>query len=366
MIPTAFPSDARIAWFWYNDQEIFFDSEEEIGRKIEKFREQGITHLITFGCTHFRWNFKPWWPQINACIGKIVRQAHLRGIKVIEHHSSELIDYPDTPERRETFVNAFAIQNGFVKNYPGLLEYMVDESRPCMSRLQTDPFGKLQRTAYDGYGHCFNNADYVKEYLEYLEGVYATGVDGIMTDDVQYFGQSCFCETCRRLFREKYGTDMPLGEEFIKLQEDIRHPLFQKYMEFRVDSILRFHKVVADHMKSLGLRLLRPNYISAALSGGAAATARHALARDALAGGAAATARLAAATARHDLADPRLLLHPIRAHHPTRAMIAHHHDRRRQQSEDEHPQVAARLTLLGIAARLFLFLFRHKKQFQIL
>ena len=264
----AFPADSRIAWFWDNDQEIFFDSEEAIGEKIEVLKKQGITHLITFSCTHFRWNFKPWWPQINECIGKIVRQAHKRGLKVIEHHSSELIYFPDTPELLNEFLEEFTKQKGYLKNYPGLIEYMTDKSQPFMQRVQTDAYGQPQRTAYNGFGHCFNNADYRKEYLEYLESIYALGVDGIMTDDVQYFGKSCFCKTCQKLFKAKYNVDMPLGDDFMKLQDDIRNPLFQKYIEFRAESMLNFHKLVAKHMTDKGLRLMRPNYISSSLSGG--------------------------------------------------------------------------------------------------
>ena len=37
------PFEARFTFFWYNDREIFHDSQEEMDAKIRKVAEQGIT-----------------------------------------------------------------------------------------------------------------------------------------------------------------------------------------------------------------------------------------------------------------------------------------------------------------------------------
>ena len=39
------PYEVRFTFFWYNDQEIFFDTQEEIDAKVGRIADQGITHL---------------------------------------------------------------------------------------------------------------------------------------------------------------------------------------------------------------------------------------------------------------------------------------------------------------------------------
>ena len=55
--------------------------------------------------------------------------------------------------------------------------------------------GKWGITTYHGYGMCFNNEDYVERYLKYLESLYAVGIDGIMTDDVQSLVMTVWVES---------------------------------------------------------------------------------------------------------------------------------------------------------------------------
>jgi len=72
----------RFGWFWYNDQEIFLDTQSDIDAKMKAMYEQGITHVITFSCTHFRWSFKPWWGKINECLKKFALQPTNTGSRL--------------------------------------------------------------------------------------------------------------------------------------------------------------------------------------------------------------------------------------------------------------------------------------------
>ncbi|OQA85714.1 MAG: hypothetical protein BWY31_01744 [Lentisphaerae bacterium ADurb.Bin242] len=260
------PYEVRFTFFWYNDREIFFDTEEEIGAKMKKTADQGITHLITFSCTHFRWSYRPWWEQINECLAKIVKAAHTYGLKVIEHHSSELASYPDTPEHLERLRKYLLDHGSSLETWSGLVEYLTGPDSPALKWPQIhEKTGKPNITAYAATNRCYNNPEYIREYLEYLESIYATGVDGIMTDDVQFYCQ-CRCEACRYLFKEKYGHTLPSPEKWDEWFGDMRDPAFIDWLHFRFDSIQNFHNQIKTHYNRLGLQLLRPNYISLAIT----------------------------------------------------------------------------------------------------
>ena len=260
------PYEARFTFFWYNDREIFFDTEEEIEAKVKKTADQGITHLLTFSCTHFRWSYRPWWKQINECLAKIVKAAHKHGLKVIEHHSSELASYPDTPEHLERLKKHLLDHGSCLETWPGLVEYLTGPDSPALKWPQIhEKTGKPNITCYAATNRCYNNPEYIAEYLKYLESVYATGVDGIMTDDVQYYCQCC-CEDCRALFHKKYGHSLPSPEKWDEWFGNMRDPVFIDWLRFRFDSIQDFHKQVKAHYDSMGLKLLRPNYISLAIT----------------------------------------------------------------------------------------------------
>ena len=135
------PWRARYAWFWYNSEEIWKFSQEDMDAKVKKYAEQGFTHLITFSCTHFRWNFRPWWPQINECIRKIVVSAHKYGLKVIEHHSSNLTFFPKpdpdgVPLKR--MIGSLTTRKSRVDDWPGLVEYMLNENTEEAQWCQID------------------------------------------------------------------------------------------------------------------------------------------------------------------------------------------------------------------------------------
>ena len=116
---------ARFTWFWLNDFELFHQAYDLTDKRVEEAYRQGFTHLIIFG-NHSRWNFRPWWNVINDGLAAIVRSAHKRGMKVIDHHSSCLVWHPDTPQRREALYNNLKAWKMDPKNYEGLLDYLLD------------------------------------------------------------------------------------------------------------------------------------------------------------------------------------------------------------------------------------------------
>ncbi len=268
------PWDSRFGFFWYNDAEIFRDSQADLDRKAASFAASGINHVITFSCTHFRWSFRRSWDQITEVLARVVKACHASGIRVTEHHSSHITFNP-LDDAGELFLDrVLAVRGSARSSWPHLREDCdadpLVSGRPLSSFRQIDGrTGRWARTAYQGWGMCFNNPDYRRVYFAYLETLYATGIDGIMTDDVQYFGDghACACAHCRRLYRERTGRELPPpGPEWTGWYGNYDDPAFVAWLGFKLWSTLDFHESVKAHYEGLGIRPLRPNYCSHALN----------------------------------------------------------------------------------------------------
>ncbi|MBN1348491.1 beta-galactosidase trimerization domain-containing protein [candidate division KSB1 bacterium] len=269
------PWDARFGFFWYNDQEIFHDSEDDLNRKAESMAHAGINHVITFSCTHFRWSFRRHWELLTNVLAKIVRACHRYGIYVTEHHSSHLTFNP-LDEGDDEYMDRILHVRGSSRQSWAYLRYDCDadpiiiDGKSLSSFRQIDGrTGKWARSNYRGWCLCFNNPDYRRAYLSYLETLYQIGIDGIMTDDVQWFGEghACACTHCRQRFREKTGAELPPpGRDWEYWHGNYEEPSFRAWLDFKLRSNEDFHRSVKEHYESLGRRLLRPNYVSHALN----------------------------------------------------------------------------------------------------
>lgn len=274
------PWQSRYGWIWYNTKEVWDSTEEDIDNLVKGFHDQGINILIGFSSTHFRWSFYRHWDKINECIGRIVKACHKYGIIYVEHHSSHLTFNPKTEEDLQYMHNIMEGRESKVEDWPGLLEdalndFEVDGVNISEFRQISGRSGKWGITTYRGYGMCFNNPKYEKAYFKYLESLYALGIDGIMTDDVQFFGNdgmgwkafnACTCEYCRDKFRKEYGYEIPQPKDWEDFYWDFTNPVFVAWKRFKDESTLAFVYRVKAHYESLGLKQFRPNYISEILT----------------------------------------------------------------------------------------------------
>ncbi len=270
----------RYGWIWYDAKEIFEFSQEDMDAKVKRYADVGINILIGFSCTHFRWSFTRHWDIINACIEKLVKACHKYGIKYVEHHSSHLTFNPQNEDDRKWAENVLRSRNSKPGDWEGFWEDaygdpVIDGVKMSSLRQISGRSGKAGITTYHGYGMCFNNPDYRRLYFNYLEDVYKRGVDGIMTDDIQYFGNdgtgwasfnACTCEHCRRLFREKTGYEIPQPEQWKEFYWNFKDPVFVAWKRFKDESTLDFAYAVKKHYEDLGYKMLRPNYISGVIT----------------------------------------------------------------------------------------------------
>ena len=266
---------ARFGWIWYDEEEILRFTQEDMDKRVETFYDEGLSILIGHSCSHFRFVFYQHWDKINDCIEMLVKACHKYGIRYVEHHSSSLTYNPLTEEEdkmvdrtlksRHTTREAWEGFDESIKGDPVLHGKKISSFRQVSGAT-----GQWARTRfYLGSCMCYNNPDYREEYFRYLADVYARGVDGIMTDDVQFFGNdengrwnACTCEHCRRLFREKTGYEIPQPEEWDSFYNNYSNPVFVAWKRFKSESTRDFVYAVNEHYRSLGYEMLRPNYIS--------------------------------------------------------------------------------------------------------
>lgn len=92
---------------------------------------------------------------------------------------------------------------------------------------------------------CFNSKYFLelqKARSSYLLSKYE--VSGMFFDMMNYpFDKlACYCETCSKLFREKYGIELPKAPE--------RNDVWEKFLEFRYESNSRFARSLKTHLQA--------------------------------------------------------------------------------------------------------------------
>lgn len=273
------PWQERFGWFWFNYQEIYCFSDLELEQKVKSYADMGITTLIGFTSTHFRFSFMAYKEKIHSCIRRIVAFCHKYGMRYVEHHSSALYYAPQTPEEWDFVINHIVQKGDRVEDWVGLMDTIRGDPAIGGYRLSEmtqieGSTGNFARTPYGSYALCHNNPKYREVYFQYLEELYALGIDGIMNDEVQWFGfgtpghnDACTCPHCRALFRKMYGFSLPQPEDWDKFYGDYRNPAFVAWKRFKLETNAQFVRDVNRHYEALGLKQMRPNYISHILSG---------------------------------------------------------------------------------------------------
>jgi len=259
----------KFSVFWYNDAEINHWNDADFEAKAASFADAGVNIVMTFSCTHFRWSYYPYRATINAALQRLVNACHKYNIRVVEHHSSHLTFAPLHQRHWNALKNKMVVRKGSIDMFPDLRMHLAmgdPEIAPGVylsdCRQIDGRTGRAAYTPYDGYAHCFNNPHFRQAYFDTLKDIYALNVDGIMTDDVQFFGEgnACTCKYCREKFKNETGYDLPQPAGWGKFYGDYQNKAFVEFLRFRVRSTENFQRAVNEHFTGLGLKLLRPNY----------------------------------------------------------------------------------------------------------
>ncbi|MFH1903252.1 MAG: beta-galactosidase trimerization domain-containing protein [Candidatus Omnitrophota bacterium] len=272
-----FPKELQ--WMWnarygswrVSDAEIFDYSAEDYEKKAAILHEAGINTVITFTFSfHFQWDWQFFWPELLEVLSHIVAACHKYDIKVIEHHSSTIKSYYPDKKEIQALINRYQPHNIDLRKYPRHLQNLsadpVIEGIRFSAMYQVDiRTGKPAQNTYHGYTFCPNNPDFQRVYFGYLEKIYRTGVDGIMTDDIQFmpYLYSCGCRWCRKLFTEQSGYRLPAtGSDDRNFFLNFDNPAFRAFIRFREATFADHHRRVNQHFQKLGYVMARPNYCS--------------------------------------------------------------------------------------------------------
>ena len=275
MRKNGFETDAfKASWRFirYDDYEIFEADEAFWDKTAKEIAEAGFTHVMTFSNTHFRWSFYAHWPMLTGVLRKLVAACHKYGLYVVEHHSANLIYVPEVIGAENKSVGWKSPSISYWKT----LKQEVDPDAVCHgvrlgSMFQVDGrIGRPHETFYHAHIMCHNNPDYMRIYKEYLASLYETGIDGIMTDDVQFLAEgfaSCACPHCRSKFYAATGCELPeSGEAWERFIANEKDELFIKWKKFRYESIVAFHQEIKKHYEELGYKMMRPNFAATCVS----------------------------------------------------------------------------------------------------
>lgn len=250
------------AWYHFNYNEVFNYTQEDFERDAKAHADRGVTTIITFGGTHFMYTFEPYWEDIFACIGKIVRAFHKYGIKVVEHRSYALSSRCMLPDEEVRFYN--------YAEWPGMVERVHTDYTILGHKVSTlsqvdGRTGEPQICHYQAHSLCSNNPNMIK-IAKYVAGrIMDLGVDGMMNDDIQFYRNVCACEHCRKKFKEETGYDLPDTEHWDAFYGDYDNPVYVAWNQFKVRSTTRFLETIIELERSKGLKMLRPCYISGIL-----------------------------------------------------------------------------------------------------
>lgn len=263
----------RFTWFWFTEDEILRYTEEDFKRRAKELHDRGITVAINFSLTHFRFSYYKYWGIINAAFKKFVDACHELGIKVVEHHSASLVHNLLSRAgwgRFEDDLGSYSNWTATVDTWIDVPRYLVCDPKVDGKRLE-DMFqvdgrtGKISDTVYHCHAFCYNNPLYREMYLKYMKDFLAeVPFDGMMNDDVQFFGDgnACTCEHCRRKFKERYGYELPQPDGWDAFFGDYSNPVYVAWERFKRESTEEWYRDLGKYYQELGIKLIRPNYCS--------------------------------------------------------------------------------------------------------
>lgn len=275
--------DERFGWMWYGSDVVYNWTDEDFDRAAKSFADAHFTTVILFG-THFRFSYWAYWEDIENAIAKITKAFHKYGIKVVEHHSSHLTYRIDD----EAEWDSFAVKRHDDARFPKFRE--TSQANPILGGAHMDDFAQIDGSTgglalsayvhtdgkdadwiykhYNGDAHCFNHPAFYKAYTEHLERIIKkANIDGIMNDDVQWFGggHACACEYCRELFHKETGYTLPDPENWASFYENYDDPAYIAWKRFKKKSSGEFHRKLDAFYQSLGFRPMRPAYCAEVL-----------------------------------------------------------------------------------------------------
>ena len=279
--------EERFGWYHYDGTAIYSYTQADLDRVARTYYDNGITAVILFGA-HFRFSFWAYWEDIEDFITRLTQAFHKKGIKVIEHHSTHLTYKP----LEESYWEKRLKPGEQFYSYPDFRE--TSQSNPVLGgenhKARLDDFAQIDGSTgkpalssyvhtegkdvywifkhYNGHAHCFNHPAFEEAYWGHVKNIIQkSGIDGMMNDDVQWFGggNACACEYCREKFKQETGYDLPSPDNWNEFFEDYDNPAYIAWKKFKKKQSGDFHRRMDERYKSIGFYPIRPAYCAEVL-----------------------------------------------------------------------------------------------------
>ena len=264
----------KLAFVHIGEGPIFHYTQDDFDRWAKSYKDLGLTHICFMSPFHCRMSFHPYWDYIIEAMRKFTIALHKHGLKAVEHFS--VVNPHHVGDPLWNFHGVPAV----LPFLPGL-EALVADENGTINGHRVSSFYQIDGSTgqpffnpmYKNYAICVNNPYYREVLFKHLEDIYALGVDGIMVDDLENYSiNTCTCEHCRALFRDKYGYDLPETKDWGTFAGDYKNPKWIDWLKFRGEMNKKFHYDVNAHYGSLGMKdMVRPNYVSGCLLSNVAA-----------------------------------------------------------------------------------------------
>lgn len=208
----------------------------KVFERAEMLAENGYNAVVTFG-SHFLWDYVEEMDKVKERVELLTQACHEFGIKVIEHKSSVFFSREKSEELRERDIVFRGVS----------LQSMLLQSLDRYDR----------NLHHDSLGLCFNNPDYQKLFLKLMLEFAELGIDGYMSDDVQFRCNwfTCVCNHCRKQYQEYSGYELPIEDDSFWGNFDDKRWL--RWIDFRLKSVATHHVRLTDTLEKNGFHLAR-------------------------------------------------------------------------------------------------------------
>lgn len=278
--------EERFGWYHYNGDAVYNYTDADLDNVATIYRDSGVTAVILFGA-HFRFSFWAYWEDIENFITRLTAAFHKQEIKVIEHHSTHLTYKP----LEESYWEKRLTPGSEMFSYPDFRK--TSQSNPVLGgehKAHLDDFAQIDGSTgkpalssyihtegkdvewifkhYNGNAHCFNHPAFEDAYWGHVKNIIQKAkIDGIMNDDVQWFGggNACACEYCRRKFKDETGYDLPDTAGWSDFYENYENPAYIAWKKFKKKQSGDFHRRMDERYKSIGFNPIRPAYCAEVL-----------------------------------------------------------------------------------------------------
>ena len=241
----------RLATWWIGWEDLNWpngDNYDNIKAHADKLAAANVTDVVIFG-THFRWDWLPFFTLLHDYLATVAEELHKRGLRLIDHHSVNLIHRWSTREEMRHVMLHSGPHLPFSPSWEAAATWEYNGTKLNDWRMLDVKTGNpLWYPQYASEGFCLRNPDFIEAYQKYVKTLLAdTGIDGLMADDPIHYMHfnSCSCPHCRAELKRRSGIDLPPIEDQT-FWGNWDNPAWKDWIDLRFDATGDFMKAVRD------------------------------------------------------------------------------------------------------------------------